>query len=195
MTTNVAHSLDAPKPNWANEPVRIDPTVPVASQSIEILAADGEMVRYQVSPRGAVIHRKLQRAGLPVSIALSARAFKGIAARAMEHADGSVTVTLELHHHSDPALCVPLLVASDLYDVAADWRSWADFFGLPMLMVEADGSVVALEETVGTVKTGEPAPRRRSSNRTRRPRFLARRKPGGLGMRMVVAGEEIIARR
>ncbi|MER0239155.1 DUF6101 family protein [Fulvimarina sp. MAC8] len=194
MTTSVAHSFDALKPEWADRPVRIDPTLPVTSQSIEVPAADGELVRYQVSPRGAVIHRKLERAGLPVSIALSARAFRGIAARAMEHEDGSVTVTLELHHHTDPALCVPLLVASDLYDVAADWRSWSDFFGLPMLMVEADGSVVALEDTVGTVKSGEPAPRRRSANRARRPRFLARRKPGGLGMRMVVDGEEIIAR-
>ncbi|MDY8109655.1 DUF6101 family protein [Fulvimarina sp. 2208YS6-2-32] len=194
MTINVAQTVDLSRPDWANAPVRMDPSVPAGVQSIEIPSADGELVRYQVSPRGAVIHRKLQRAGLPVSIALSARAFEGIAARAIEHADGSVTVTLELFHKTDPALCVPLLVASDLYDVAADWRSWADFFALPMLMIEANGSVIALEDTVGTVKSGQPAPRRRSSNRTRRPRFLARRKIGGLGMRMMVDGEEIIAR-
>ncbi|RFC62439.1 hypothetical protein DYI37_16575 [Fulvimarina endophytica] len=197
MTINVAQSLDhLPRPEWAAAPVRIDPSLPVASQAIEVKAGAGdeETIRYQVTPRGAVIHRKLSRAGLPVSIALSARAFSGIAARAMEHDDGSVTVTLELHHPNDPALCVPLLVASDLYDIAADWRSWADFFSLPMLMIEADGTVVALEDSLGAVRTGDPAPRRRSANRARRPRFLARRKPGGLGMRMMVDGDEIIAR-
>ena len=112
----------------------------------------------------------------------------------MEDAEGNVTVTLELYH-PDPALCVPLLVARDLYDVAADWRSWSDLFGLPMMMIEADGSVVPLEDTLTAMRSDIGAmPRRRSPNRTRRPRFLARRKPGGLGMRMVVEGEEIIAR-
>ena len=89
---------------------------------------------------------------------------------------------------------MPLLVATDLYDVAADWRGWAELFNLPMLMVEADGTVQSLEETLGNIKAAAPAPRRRSPNRGRRPRFLARRKPGGLGIRMIVSGEEIIAR-
>ena len=62
-----------------------------------------------------------------------------------------------------------------------------------MLMVEADGTIQSLEETLGKIKAAAPAPRRRSPNRQRRPRFLARRKPG-LGIRMIVSGEEIIAR-
>ena len=180
------------KPEWAKLPVRLDPAASSRSQTIEMVE-DGEMVVYRVDHRGAVVHRRLDRSGLPISIALPARAFKGVAARAMEDADGTVTVTLELHHH-DPKCTVPLLVASDLYDVAADWRGWSDLFGLPMLMVEADGSIRSLEETLGQIKAAAPAPRRRSANRQRRPRFLARRKPGGLGIRMVVSGDEIIAR-
>ena len=180
------------RPIWAGAPVRLDPRNCDRYQSFSTVE-NGEEVTYRVDRRGAVIRRKLEGCGLPISIALPSRAFKGIAARAMETEDGEVTVTLELHHH-DGNCTVPLLVASDLFDVAADWRGWAELFGLPMLMIEADGSVVTLDESLGQIRTAEPAPRRAAPHRQRRPRFLARRKPG-LGMRMIVAGEEIIARR
>ncbi|HEX2018962.1 MAG TPA: DUF6101 family protein [Aurantimonas sp.] len=180
------------KPGWASLPVRLDPAACDRRQTVE-LVEDGEVIVCRVDRRGAVIRRTLEGSGLPVSIALPPRAFRGVAARAMETADGEVTVTLELHHE-DPRCTVPLLVATDLFDVAADWRGWSELFGLPMLMVEADGTIRPLEDTLGAIKAAQPAPRRRSANRQRRPRFLARRKPGGLGMRMVVSGEEIIAR-
>ncbi len=180
------------KPEWARMPIRLDPALADRRQTLEL--ADGEeTVTYRVDRRGAVINRKLAQSGIPVAIALAARSFKGIAARAMEDGEGEVTVTLEMHHE-DPRLSVPLLVACDLYDVAADWRSWAELFDLPMLMVESDGRVTALEETFGKVRRSDPTSRRRGSHRGRRPRFLARRKPGGLGLRMTLQGEEIIAR-
>ncbi|MBC8129920.1 MAG: hypothetical protein H7Y08_06320, partial [Rhizobiaceae bacterium] len=169
------------KPDWAHAPIRLDPAAADRKQSFERL--DGtEHVSYRVDRRGAVISRVLEKSGVPMSIALPARAFKGVAARAMEDDAGEVTVTLELFHE-DPKLCVPLLVATDLFDVAADWRGWADLFGLPMLMVESDGRVAPLEETLGAIRASCTTPRRRSAgaHRTRRPRFLARRKPGGLG--------------
>lgn len=118
-----------------------------------------------------------------------------MAARAIEDGEGAVTVTLELMH-SDPMLSVPLLVAHDLDDVAADWRAWADAYQLPMLLFEADGVARSLEESLGGVKTAPFKERRkRRVSQNRRPRFLARRKFGNLGMRLVVGGEEIIARR
>ena len=43
-------------------------------------------------------------------------------------------------------------------------------------------------------RRNEPIERRGNAHRGRRPRFLARRKPGGLGVRLMVQGEEIIAR-
>lgn len=181
------------RPEWTKVPLRIDPAFSDLRQQFE--AKDGEeFVAYKVDRRGAVIRRCLQGSGLPIAIALPPSAFSGVAARAMEDGEGQVTVTLELHHR-DPKLCVPLLVASDLYDVAADWRGWSELFSLPMLMIEADGSVAPLEETLGKVRASQPLGRRRGgSQKGRRPRFLARRKPGGLGVRMIVAGEEIIAR-
>ena len=44
---------------------------------------------------------------------------------------------------------MPLLVADDLEDVAADWRAWADAYRLPMLLIEADGVARTLEESLG----------------------------------------------
>ncbi|KQT65124.1 MULTISPECIES: DUF6101 family protein [unclassified Aureimonas] len=182
------------RPEWADMPIRVDPAFADRRQTFEMMQ-DGETVAYRIDRRGVVITRALERSGIPMSIALPARAFKGVAARAMEDDTGAVTVTLELHH-ADPKLSVPLLVASDLYDVAADWRSWSDLFNLPMLMVEAGGAVVPLEETLGQVRSTGAAPRRRSSSAhsMRRPRFLARRKPGGLGLALRISGQEIIAR-
>lgn len=193
VSTNDAKTASL-KPEWASVPIRLDPTAVDRKQSFEMVDG-GERVSYRVDRRGAVISRVLEKSGVPMSIALPPRAFKGVAARAMEDASGEVTVTLELYHE-DAKLSVPLLVASDLFDVAADWRGWSDLFGLPMLMVEQDGSVLPLEETLGAIRAPGAAPRRRSASahRARRPRFLARRKPGGLGMRMVISGEEIIAR-
>lgn len=189
---NLVSNIQPAKPEWAKTPIRLDPAFADRKQVYEMMD-DGELVSYRIDRRGAVVRRKLEQSGIPVAIALSARAFRGVAARAMEDASGAVTVTLELLHE-DSRLSVPLLVASDLYDVAADWRSWSELFSLPMLMVEADGTVTSLEETLGNLRKASPADRRRSAARGRRPRFLARRKPGGLGMRMVVSGEEIIAR-
>ena len=151
-------------------------------------------VTITLDERGAVLRKMLPSCGLPISFALPARAFRGVAARAIDHGDGEVTVTLELHH-DDPDLCIPLLVAHDLCDIAADWRGWSDAFRIPMLMVEADGVARPLEDHIGIVRKRELQPRRRHSYfAERRPRFLVRRTTGKLGVAMKISGKEIIAR-
>ncbi|MEX3007922.1 DUF6101 family protein [Hoeflea sp. TYP-13] len=182
------------KPAWAGDELRLDPghfpqQVTYASRH------DHDGVTFTLDKRGAVLRKVLPQSGLPLSIALPVRAFKGIAARAMDHGDGSVTVTLELHHE-DSELCVPLLVAHDLDDIAADWNSWSEVYKLPMLMIESDGQAKPLDEQLGPIKTKSTKPRRRHSFVAgRRPRFLVRRSTGSLGIRMTIKGEEIIARR
>lgn len=182
------------KPVWAGRQMRLDPfRLP---QAVSYAAHDdyGE-VTFTIGQRGVTMKRVLARSGLPASFALPASAFRGVAARALEDEFGEVTVTLELLH-DDPMLSVPLLVAGDLDDVAADWRAWAAAYGLPMLLFEADGVARALEESIGPVKTAPPQERRRPRGPlAQRPRFLARRKTGKLGLRLVVDGDEIIARR
>lgn len=182
------------KPVWAGSDLRLDPfRLP---QAVSYAARDdlGD-VTFTIDRRGVSLRRVLENSRLPVSIVLPAKAFRGVAARAIEDGDGNVTVTLELMHN-DPMLSVPLLVAHNLDDVAADWRAWSDAYGLPMLLVEADGVARSLEESLGLVKKGPPIERRKGRVSThRRPRFLARRRTGDLGLRLVVNGEEIIARK
>jgi len=181
------------KPVWAGSDLRLDPfRLP---QAVSYAARDdlGD-VTFTIDRRGATVRRVLENSRLPVTVMLPARVFRGVAARAIEDGEGLVTVTLELLH-ADPALSVPLLVAHDLDDVAADWRAWSDAFNLPMLLIEADGVARTLEESLGLVKKRPPVERRKGkASNQRRPRFLARRRTGELGVRLVVDGVEIIAR-
>jgi hypothetical protein len=181
------------KPVWAGRNMRLDPFRLPQVVSYATRDDQGD-VTFVIDHRGAVIRRVLAKSGLPATIVLPARAFRGVAARAIEDPDGNVTVTLELLHN-DPQLSVPLLVADDLDDIAADWRTWADAYRLPMLLIEADGVARTLEESLGAVKTAPAQERRkRKTSQPRRPRFLARRRSGNLGLRLVVDGDEIIAR-
>lgn len=181
------------KPVWAGCTMRLDPFRLPQDVSYATRDAFGD-VSFTVDERGATVVRTLEKSRIPVTVVLPANAFRGVAARAIEDEFGNVTVTLELHHN-DPMLTVPLLVANDLDDVAADWRAWAEAYRLPMLLVEADGVARTLEESVGQLRTRQVQDRRKGRvSLQRRPRFLARRKMGDLGLRLVVGGEEIIAR-
>jgi hypothetical protein len=182
-----------PKPVWAGCELRLDPFRLPQAVSYATRDDRGD-VSFTIDHRGATVRRVLEHSRLPVTIVLPARSFKGVAARAIEDAEGNVTVTLELLHN-DPLLSVPLLVAHDLEDIAADWRAWSEAYGLPMLLVEADGVARTLEESLGVVKKRPPMERRKGrTSSQRRPRFLARRRTGNLGLRLIVDGEEIIAR-
>lgn len=181
------------KPVWAGRNMRLDPFRLPQIVSYATRDAFGD-VTFTIDHRGVVMRRVLENSGLPATIALPARLFRGVAARAMEDESGNVTVTLELLH-ADPMLCVPLLVADDLDDVAADWRAWADAYRLPMLLIEADGVARTLEESLGAAVKTQPPRERRQGKATvrRRSRFLARRRTGSLGCRLVIQGIEIIA--
>ena len=181
------------KPVWAGRNMRLDPFRLPQAVSYATRDEQGD-VTFMIDQRGAVIRRVLEKSGLPATIFLPARAFRGVAARAMEDNEGNVTVTLELLHN-DPQLSVPLLVADDLDDIAADWRTWAEEYRLPMLLIEADGIARTLDESLGAVRSAPVKDRRkRSSSEPRRSRFLARRRSGDLGLRLVIRGDEIIAR-
>jgi hypothetical protein len=182
------------KPVWAGRDMRLDPFRLPQMVSYATREDHGD-VTLTIDHRGAVLRRTLHMSGLPAVIALPANVFRGVAARALEDEQGHVTVTLELLH-DDPLLSVPLLVAHDLNDVAADWRAWAEAYRLPMLLIEADGVARTLEESLGAALKTRPVKDRRQGRASarRRPRFLARRRMGNLGLRLVIDGEEIIAR-
>ena len=182
----------SPRPMWADREMRLDPSHLPQIISYTTHGDLGE-VALSIDKRGVRMRRFLERSLLPVTFVLPPHAFRGVAARAIEE-DGEVTVTLELLH-SDPRLSVPLLVANDLDDVAADWRGWADAYQLPMLLVEANGEVSRLDGAIDHVAADHAQGHRRGSPLSgRRIRFLSKRKSGSLGMRLVLDGEELIAR-
>ena len=189
------------KPEWAGCELRIVPGQLPHRFSYKA-AGSKKDIHVNLNERGAVIDRVLEKSDLPISMALPANAFKGIAARAIDDGKGNSTVTLELHHQ-DVDLCMPLLVDTELHNIAGDWREWAEAFNIPMLMVEADGVARPLDEDMAQSKTDPKTrakttstyKRRNSTTGQRRPRFLVRRKTGHLGCRMKISGREIIARR
>lgn len=126
-------------------------------------------------------------------LALPLRAYRGIAAR-MAAGNGTVRVVLELNHR-DPTLTLTLAAADDPADLAADWLAWSRALRLPMLIIDHNGMISRPESMVGAVRTKAPKPRRMHSYfAARRPRFLARRKPGWQRPAEIVRGEELIAR-
>lgn len=181
------------QPAWAGHEFRLDPSR--LPQALSYAARDdvGE-TEITVNRRGATLKRTLKRSGLPLHIALPARAFRGVAVRATETGPEHALVTLELLHE-DEELCVPLSVGHDLPAIARDWQSWSELLDLPMMMIDAEGVVRTLEESAPALAPGKARTRRpHAMLAERRPRFLARRRLGHLGVRLMVHGEEIIAR-
>lgn len=100
-------------------------------------------------------------------------------------------VSLELHHN-DPELCVPLLSATDLDDVAADWHAWSRLMRLPMLIIGADLIARPIRERLGQIMVDPALPRRKRFGLLKhRPWFLRRRKPGIVGPVTRISGEEL----
>ena len=137
----------------------------------------------------AVLHRRQAETGVTLPLALPARAFLGVAARAMEDEDGEVTVTLELHHQIEH-FSVPLLVAHSLDQVAADWHRWAEVFGLPMLLIEEDGVARTLEESLERYHERNMLDLEQAAPRP--AKYGAAARPGFLGVRLVIGGEAVI---
>lgn len=181
------------QPVWAGQEFRLDPMR--LPQSVSYAARTGDkFVEITVDYKGAVLKRLNDCAEACFNIALPNRAFTGVAARAVDTGPDSALVTLELLHQ-DETLCVPLRVGHELADIAKDWQLWADLLDLPMMIVDADGIARTLEDSARQVVMNDPHNRRHSAMfAERRPRFLARRRLGSLGVRLTVGGKEIIAR-
>lgn len=150
-------------------------------------AASVLLDRHQVVIQRAVAN------GLPLTLTVPTSAYRGVAVRMEADATGGVRVNLELQHR-DPMLSVPLALADDPADIAADWQAWGKVLGLPLLLIEADGRVSEPVERIGRLTVAAPRPRRMHSFfADRRPRFLARRKTGGVPSELI-AGEELFGR-
>lgn len=148
--------------------------------------ADGGARRVRVTRSDILISRRFN--GVDMRIAVPVPAYVGVALDVVADEDGAPCFRLSLAHR-DRDLDVLLAETSDSGAVAAEWKYWAHWLGLPRLA--AENGELAEVDAVAT----SPIPGRRGGSplRRRRPRFLARRK-AGVASRMaeVFAGEREI---
>jgi Family of unknown function (DUF6101) len=161
-------------PAGSSRALRLDPLSLPISFNAHDLRADGGIRQIELHRERVVLRRAVQGMRMAVNVRVSD--FLGVALRGIK--DSQMLVL----QHRDPSLCVTLCVSTDPEEIAEAWQIWSELFALPQLPDE----------------TREPAPRRRRRNaiRTRRPRFLMRRKIGALlnGANIFRGEREIVAR-
>ena len=161
-------------PAGSSRALRLDPhSLPVSFNAHDI-RADGGVRQIELHRERVVLRRAIH--GMRMAVNVRVCDFLGVALRGID--DAQMLVLL----HRDPSLTIPLCVSCDREEIASAWQMWSDIFALPQLAEE----------------TREPAPRRRRHNviKARRPKFLVRRRSGGLlNAPSIHQGErEIIAR-
>jgi hypothetical protein len=145
-------------PAGSSRALRLDPLSLPVSFDAQDVRADNGVRRVELHRERVVLRRAVQ--GMRMAINLRVSDFRGIALRGIDNAQMLVLL------HRDPSLSIPLCVSSDRDEIVSAWQTWSDIFALPQLAEEAPC---------------EPAQRRRRRNaiRSRRPKFLLRRRCGG----------------
>jgi Family of unknown function (DUF6101) len=163
-------------PEGSGRGLRLDPFALPVRFSARDGGADGQTRQIELGRERVVVRREVR--GIPMKVGVPLAAFRGVSLR-LQADEGVVTIAVTLDHH-DSALCVPLFIAADGDDGLAVWKSWGRVLGLPLLVVERDGSLREPFPRLGAVALGRPSPRRRrfAAVKRRRPSILLRRKPG-----------------
>ncbi|MBY0297311.1 MAG: hypothetical protein K2X71_14940 [Methylobacterium sp.] len=136
----------------------------------------------QVEPSPLPIVGRLPGAGVAASVALC------LDNEASDAAGEDRFALLLLDKGGDPLM---RLGTHGDADVVAVWRRLGAETGLPLLVIQEDGTTTAMGEQVGRVKLGAVRIRRRHGLLSgRRPRFLCRRKTGRLPLNPAVHRNE-----
>ena len=145
-------------PAGSSRALRLDPLSLPVSFAAHDVRADGGIRQIELHRERVVLRRAIQGMRMAVNVRISD--FLGVALRDVKESQMLVL------QHRDPSLSVTLCVSADSEEIAGAWQMWSELFSLPQLEDE----------------TREPAARRRRRNaiRSRRPRFLTRRKIGAL---------------
>jgi hypothetical protein len=146
-------------PAGSGRALRLDPhSLPVSFDAHDT-RADGSVRHIELHRDRVVLRRAVS--GMRMAINVRVRDFLGVALRGLD--DGQMLVLV----HRDPSLSIPLCVTSGADELMSAWQMWSEIFALPQLPED---------------KVREPAQRRRRHNviKTRRPKFLVRRRRGDL---------------
>ena len=155
--------------------MRLDPLSLPLRFDAQDTRADGGVRQIELHRERVVLRRAVK--GMQMAVNVRVSDFLGVGLRGLDDAQMLALV------HRDPSLTIPLCVSSDRAEIETACQIWSAIFGLPQLPED---------------KPSEPAARRRRHNaiRTRRPKFLVRRRAGDTARELSVHhGErEIIAR-
>jgi hypothetical protein len=138
--------------------LRLDPLSLPVSYSAHDTRADGGIRHIELHRERVVLRRAVSGMRMAVNVRVSD--FLGIALRETDDLQMLVLV------HRDPSLSIPLCASNDPDEISKAWTMWSETFALPQL--EDQDSDAA------------PRRRRRNAIRSRRPRFLMRRRVGHL---------------
>ncbi len=145
-----------------------------------------------IRPEVVTIRRECE-AGVPLYITVPVRAYRGVVLSVRMGAAGE-EVSLRLEH-GNADLAIPLFVSTDADEALAEWRAWGKALSCPLLVEDAEGRVSQVEPHVGGIAVQPPRARRANKFfAERRPRFLTRRRTGGVATGPVLREDEIIAR-
>lgn len=174
---------------------RLDPSQMPHRFAARGTACEPTQLDVYIDRQQVIVKRRL--AGLPLTLAQPVAVFLGVFAEVTPgEAPGTLKARIGLMHR-DPAMSIELACDDRLEDLAEDWCAWGEALGLPLLLVEPDGSVSRIDGPGNPGRTPMAPTRRRVAALTaRRPRFLLRRKPGSRSQASAVhRGErELIAR-
>ncbi len=146
-------------PAGSSRALRLDPLSLPISFDAHDARADGGVRQIELHRERVVLRRALH--GMRMAVNINVSDFLGVALRGIDD------VQMLVLAHRDPSLTIPLCVSSDREEIATAWQMWSEIFALPQLPED---------------KASAPATRRRRHNaiRTRRPKFLVRRRRGDL---------------
>ena len=164
-------------PAGSSRALRLDPFALPVRFAAQDGGADGKIRQVELDRERVVVRRAVR--GISMKLGVPVTDFRGVSMRLLPPEGEQPAATAVTLEHRDGGLSVPLFMASDGDDVMAMWKSWSRVLGLPMLVVESDGSLREPFARMGGVALGKTQRRkRRGAVKWRHSRFLMRRKPG-----------------
>jgi hypothetical protein len=184
------------RPPGSSRALRLDPfTLPVRYLAQDG-GADGQLRQIELDRERVMLRRAVR--GIRMNVGVPVAEFRGVSLRLLPPEGEEPAAVAIMLEHRDGGLSVPLFVAPEGDEAVARWKSWARVLGMPMLVIERDGSLREPFRRLGRLAVGPVGARRRrrAALRLRRPSILTRRRPGRPAARPIVhRGEyEIIAR-
>ncbi len=165
-------------PMGSGRALRLDPFALPLRYAAQDGSADGKIRQVELDRERVVLRRAVR--GIPMKLGVRIAEFRGVSMRLLPPEGEEPAATAVTLEHRDAGLSVPLFVSAEGDDALAAWKTWARVLGLPLLVIEADGTFREPFERLGRLSVGRPMARRRrrGSVRLRRPSILMRRKPG-----------------